>query len=196
MSGNEVSPLGLAGVVTPHGAHVLAIYEGREAVERAAVEYFEAGLAVGEAGLWITASADPRQRLERAAGTYGGLIGQFVARGVETVAFRDWYFPKGRFDAALVAAQWNARTAAVTAGGWRGLRVFAEVQLDSQLEIEAFLRYEDETGAALRPLSSIAVCAYDGAAMSRASHERLRRAHDHVIALSDPGLRLFIGHTH
>lgn len=179
-------PLGLNGDISvPWGSHLLGLFESRRALDDAAALYFEAGLAAGEACIWIAAE-EGRARLRGAAQRIAPLVARYVETDrLRIESFREWAFPAGRLDSRSFVQRFRDAALAAQSGDMSGVRVLAEIDLRTQGEIDQFVDHEEQTGLTLHTLNVIAACAYPLQTLDRPALLHLVRSHDRRLFLPD-----------
>ncbi len=109
------------------------------------------------------------------------------------VSFREWYFPNGHLDAHSLAERWAAVVDTARRKGFVGSRVFAEVAWTSARDRDDFIAYECAGGCSLKSLPILVTCAYANDSMRGEPLERLRRAHDNVLTVSESPITFYFG---
>jgi len=196
MKGNGIGarrPLGFDGSIVPWGTHLLGFFDLQDALDQAALRFMEAGLVTGDRCLWIYGGDGSLERIRRVIWRFSPLASQLVGtEAFAVVPFRDWYFPSGgTLDGGAVLERWSEQSDVAADGGFSGLRVFAEVDVRTDRELDQMVDYETHVGESLHGLHLITVCLYPLRKVSADAFKRLRGAHDVMVSTPETAVTLF-----
>lgn len=171
----------------PWGTHFCHFYDAGEDLADTLVPYFKAGLENGEGCLWV---ASPPFGVEDATAALRNAVPDLDRHmkrfQIEIVDHRDWYTPRGYFDAETVLAGWIAKEAAALARGHSGLRVTGNTfWIEGHDGFKSFVDYEARLNAGFKQHRMVCVCSYCLARTTAIDVLDVVRTHEFAVARRD-----------
>lgn len=165
------------------GTHLCQFYEDRQDLVNSLVPYFKVGIEDDEGCLWVASppfGPDDAAAVLRTA--VPDLDRRIRAGQIEIVDYRQWYTPRGHFDADAVLAGWTAREEKALARGFAGLRVTGNTfWIEDQQGFDTFIDYEARLNEGFRQHRMVCICSYS---LARASaRDVLNVVHTHDFAV-------------
>ncbi len=168
------------------GTHACLIYDRAEEAIATVVPYVVAGLEAGECCVWVVGEHG-EQPVRHALMAAGVPVEDACARGALAIVSQwEVSFPDGHFDPAAMIHYVRESIVSAVAGGFRGLRVVAEMSWALQMGVgfDRLVHYE-ALGNHLYPDEPlVAVCMYDRSRFPAAVCHDALRTHP-VVALGD-----------
>lgn len=145
----------------PWSSHFVQFYDTTQDLLDVVVPYFAAGLAAGEACMWVTADPlTPEAAAEALAALVPDLDELRIAGALTILPHTEWYVQDEVFDAERVLRSWKERLDATRALGFPGLRVSGDTFWLRSEQWEDFAAYEAAIDGAIEGLPFLVLCTY------------------------------------
>jgi len=146
--------------------HVILLYADPRDKRDVLFTYLEAGLAKGEAAVYVAGQETPEQIRQRMR-EFGIDLERYEKDGaLRIIDYRDWYIIDGKFDTSKTLGLWSKLLVDVGAKGFKGLRVTGEMAcLFENGMVKELLEYEEALHKTLE-IPMTAICAYDSVAVA------------------------------
>ncbi|HMA34380.1 MAG TPA: MEDS domain-containing protein [Chloroflexia bacterium] len=166
----------------PWATHVGLFYETEQDLLDVEIPYFQAGLAQGEACLWVVNAPLTQEAARTALRQAVPDLDRYLAdNSIEILADDAWYRPGGVFDLHHVINGWQEKLDGALARGYAGLRVSGDTAWVQAKDWRDFREYEKELDVAVANQRLLMLCTFPLAAASAAEILDMTRTHQQTI---------------
>ncbi|MBN2121387.1 MAG: MEDS domain-containing protein [Candidatus Omnitrophica bacterium] len=143
------------------GTHICAFYRSRQDLIDILVPYFKLGLRNNEFCFWAVSNPLTVDSAKKVLTRQVHDLNVYLNRQqLQIVDAKDWYAPKGSFDAEGVLQKWIEKEKFVLEKGFTGLRVAANIFAFKKEDWKKISYYESKVNETITRYRAIAICAY------------------------------------
>ena len=164
------------------GTHIAQTYRTKKDLIEILVPYIGKGLEENELCVWATSEFLQEEATETLRKEIPNLQKYINSGQLQVIYYKDWYLPKGYFDARRVLDGGLKKYQEALSSGYSGLRITGNSSWLEQSDWDAFIEFENLLDSIIGENKLLIMCVYKENECTKNNMSDIMNCHEYVIS--------------